>query len=315
VRITAQLIDASTGHHIWAETYDRELTDVFAIQDEISTAIAVSTQEGLNQQEEQHAVRQEPESLGAWELVQRARWQLRRMTPRDVEQAEALVLRALELQPNLSAAFSLLATVQYQQIVWGASDEALLEDLLANARRAIELDPRNADGYGALARGLTLTGDRAEYAAASRRAVELNPSDPRTLAGLGFILAIEEGRPQEGMALIDRALQINPSSNDTYEVMDLKCVTQVATGDYTAAETTARGMIGVRPNWPWPHYYLAAILWHLGRHDEAREPFEEGRRLGPEITLRLFRQGFSIFPPEAITAYTGPLESLGLPEG
>jgi adenylate cyclase len=219
------------------------------------------------------------------------------------------------MQPDLSAALSLLAGVRYSQIVSGANDDALLEELLAYARHAIELDPRNSEAYRALAMGLTLTGERSDYAAAARRAAELNPSDPVALGSLGLIVAVEEGRPEEGLALIDRALAINPSGTGTYALLDLKSVTQVSIGDYASAETTVRRLIRVRPEWAWPRFYLAVVLWQLGRHDDAREPFEHGRRLGPDITLREVRQGFSIFPPETIAAYIEPLESLGLPEG
>jgi tetratricopeptide (TPR) repeat protein len=182
-------------------------------------------------------------------------------------------------------------------------------------RHAIEQDPRNSEGYRALAMGFSLTGQRSDYAAASRRAVELNPSDPMSLGALGLIVAVEEGHPEEGLALIDRALQINPSGTDMYDLLDLKSVTQISIGDYASAEATVRSMIRARPEWAWSHFYLAVVLWQLGRHDDAREPFEHGRRLGPDITLRVVRQGFSIFPAETIAAYLEPLESLGLPEG
>jgi TolB-like protein/Flp pilus assembly protein TadD len=310
VRITAQLIDAPMNHHIWAETYDRELTDVFDVQDEISTAIAASTQGGLEQLEGERASRRDPADLDAWDLLQRARWHLSKYSQQDTDRAEELVTAALEIDPNLASGFALLAMIRYSKFTEGRGEVAL-EGLVGSARRAIELDPRDAQGYLALALALSLTGDRDEIRAIAGRAVELNPNMPAALSLLAIGAALE-GRPDEGLARAERALRLTPSGPEVVRLLDVKSVIEVLAGDYAAADATVRNMIQRSPEIPWPHLYHAAILWHLGRRDEARNAFEEGRRLGPEISLELAEQSFSFLEPSDRAFYTAPLDALGL---
>src|SRR5262249_52580971 len=109
VRITAQLIDAASGHHLWADRYDRELADVFAVQDEIARTITGELTPGIMAAEMQQAQRKDPDQLDAWDRTMRAHWYIRRFTPQDLAEARGLLEEAVELDPTSAIAFSDLA--------------------------------------------------------------------------------------------------------------------------------------------------------------------------------------------------------------
>src|SRR5262249_39756009 len=109
VRVSAQLVDAEIGSHLWAERYDRDVADVFAVQDEITDAVATAIVPTVAERERQRAVRRPPESLGAWEAYQRGLWHISQMSQTDYERAKQLFRRAIDLDPTFGAAYSALA--------------------------------------------------------------------------------------------------------------------------------------------------------------------------------------------------------------
>ena len=146
VRVNAQLIDAETGNHIWADRYDRDLIDVFAVQDEITLAVIRAIGPAVSDAEQRRALRKLPANLSAWESYQRGMWYLSRSRPEDVPRAREFLNRALELDPTLAAAHTALAMVFTREGAMHASRPLLEAMHLARdeLQKALELDPNDA---------------------------------------------------------------------------------------------------------------------------------------------------------------------------
>jgi TolB-like protein len=212
VRIAAQLIDATSGQHVWAETYDRELTDVFAVQDEISSAIAASLVGDLQRAEQVRAERPAPENLEAWGLVQRAIPLIYHFTREDSAEAQTLLERAIAIDPQSAVARAVLAETLFWavQFGWAESPSQTLDVALAEARRAVALDPRDASAHVTLANVLLLTGGLDDVLDEARRAADLNPSDPIALNLVAWTLNMAGHPPEESIALVQRAMRLSP---------------------------------------------------------------------------------------------------------
>src|SRR5262249_50889890 len=145
--------DAETGNHLWAERYDRDLADVFAVQDEITEAVATAIEPRVVEMERQRALRRPPESLGAWEAYQRGVWHISQMSAADYGKAKQLFQRAIDLDPNFGAVYSALALATTSEVALFQTrsiDEAVHE-ATAYAQRAIALDPMDALGHSCMA--------------------------------------------------------------------------------------------------------------------------------------------------------------------
>ena len=157
VRITAQLIDGTTGNHVWAERYDRDLSDVFALQDEMTQTIVAAIEPEFSSAERERARLRPPGNLDAWSCYQRGLWHLFRFTEADNSEAENWFQRATELDPGFSGAFMGLATAGYYKVLFGLTNtpEETLASAFAAARTAISLDSKDAMAHWALGRVYT----------------------------------------------------------------------------------------------------------------------------------------------------------------
>jgi TolB-like protein len=154
VRITAQLVEATTGNHIWAERYDRELADIFAVQDEITEQVVATIEPELYAAEHFRSQRKPPESLDAWECVIRALSYLSQSTPTAITEAEALCRQAIAIAPSYAQAHSLLAWAMVRSATWSGEITAVLSGSAAEVQTALRLDDR--DPWGHLTNGLVL---------------------------------------------------------------------------------------------------------------------------------------------------------------
>lgn len=284
VRITAQLVDAMSGEHIWADRYDRDLTDIFAIQDEISRHIAATVEPELGKYEQHRSAARAPVSLEAWDLVHRGLYLLYRLTKADIAAAREFLERAVELDPRSSRARSTLAYSHQLDILYGFSADRAhsIAALLSNARQAVTLD--DADSYARimLGFGYRWAGDLDLAIAESRRAVELNPSDAWALATVGNALDLG-GEHAEAIDILQRAMTLNP--RDTHVKFYLAGIARahLAKRDHEGAVAWARKSIERDPAQPRPHLLLASALGHLGRHAEAGAALENCRRAQPDF--------------------------------
>jgi adenylate cyclase len=161
VRVTAQLIDAKTGGHVWADRYDRDLADIFELQDEMTQTIVAAIEPELSSVERERARRKPPGSLDAWGSYQRGLWHLHRFTKSDNEEAEQLFQRAAKLDPGFSGAFMGLAIVGYWDVLFGhaKSPEETLAKAFTAAHTAVSLDDKDAMAHWALGRVYTQMGE------------------------------------------------------------------------------------------------------------------------------------------------------------
>jgi adenylate cyclase len=254
VRITAQLIDAETGHHLWADRYDRELADVFALQDEIAQRITGAIAPGIISAEIRHAQRIGPSQLDAWDRIMRAHWHIRRFTEYDIAEARRLLGKAIALDPANSMAFSDLAFARHFEAVFGWGDGAAQshaafaeaarkavtvddEDAVAHTalglhelfsgrheearrrlRRALDLDPNLAPAHGFLGNTYAWGGDHDAALPHLEEAIRLSPRDPLLVlwhAGMS-LCALTAGRYEEAIEFGIRAAEDNLEFADTY---------------------------------------------------------------------------------------------------
>jgi adenylate cyclase len=211
IRVTVQLIDAETDRHIWAERYDRELEDIFAIQDEITHAIVATLQGRVEAATHDRAKRKPTDNMIAYECVLTAKVLHHRSTRSDNEQAQRLLDRALALDPNYAHAHAWKACVLGQTWVydWCADRDAIFQQIAAELELSLALDDNDSDVHRILA-ALNLNRDDHDKAAYHQeRALALNPNYDLVVVQQGELLTWL-GRPEEGIDWIKKAMRLNP---------------------------------------------------------------------------------------------------------
>ena len=312
-RISAQLIDATTGHHVWAETYDRELQDVFALQDEITESIVASMSPKLYQSEWKRAARRDPRDLGAYDLTQRAWWHFSQSTADHNAKARSLLEQAIELNPSSGHSFAGLAFTHYNDITyqWTTSPARSIAELERTARRSVALDSEIAIGQLLLAFAHQMTGRRNEMIAAAERAIELNPSFTLAHAMLGIYLG-ETGGPDEALRHLERAMRLSPRDPVTWLFTYGVAVSHFGARRYDDAVAWAQRSLQQKPDYVFAWGILAASQAQLGRTAEARTAFEEMLRQQPELSVAALGQFFSFADPDWFERFIDGLRKAGL---
>jgi adenylate cyclase len=283
VRVTAQLVDAETGNHLWAERYDRDLADVFAVQDEITNAVAIAIEPAVAQTEQQRAARTPPESLSAWEAYQRGISYQARMSAADNAKAGDFFRRAIDLDPNFAAAYAQLGTsaVASATLFQQRGLSEALDEALAFARRAISLDPTEALAHSRIGLALTLRGDYEGGLTEVRCALAISPNLASAHADLGTTLLFS-GHPREAIEVLREALRRDPYDPVRFVRLAHIVAGHYWLGEYEGAVNVAKETIRAYPNHPWAHRWLAASLGQLGRVTEAREALQNAISIAPK---------------------------------
>ncbi|MGO4676564.1 winged helix-turn-helix domain-containing tetratricopeptide repeat protein [Bosea sp. 2YAB26] len=259
VRINAQLVDAVSSEHLWAERFDRSLEDIFAVQDEVTGKIV----EALLGRLSAPPPRNRPKNLEAYDLCVRAR-KLIDESPQTAREAHLMLTRAVSLDPDYAEAYRWLAMNHWMGWVhWGEPMEPARSTGLALARKAVAIDPNDAGCRWVLAYLLAYDRSFAEADAEFARAIELDPNEADIFATLSDI-AVLAGRTEDGLAHIGKAFRLNPYPAGWYYLTLGQA--QYAAGDYEAAVETLRKDETYRTS---SRRFLAASLAQLGRLDEA----------------------------------------------
>jgi adenylate cyclase len=315
VRISAQLIDATTGHHVWAETYDRELRDIFALQDEISEAIAASVQPEIRRAEVKRVVRRQPESLDAYESQLRGLWRLWKFTPEHNAAARRFFGRAVELDPHYVDPRFGVALTHFADVVfeWSDARSESVAALERSARECVELDAESARCQLSLGFAYMVTGKQAEEIAAFERSVRLDPSLGAAYGWLGMALAIT-GRPEEALANLEKARRLDPYDPATQRYLLYTAWAHFAAGRYAEAVAEARRAVEMEPGSSLALRTLAASYAQLGRLEEARNALEEAVRFEPDLSLRKVQRQNPTTEPDFLARWLDGLRVAGLKE-
>ncbi len=211
VRITAQLIDTTTGHHLWAERYDRELDDIFAVQDEITRRIAVELQVQLKEGEQARIWAGGTNNVEAWEYLVRGIDLFNRHIKEDTLEGRRLFEKALALDPGYATAWIFLGWAHWEDAHWGWADsrEISLEQAFEAVRTALDLEEDNPDAFALLGSIHMLRGEHDQALAMTEKAVGLAPNHADNTALLAMVLS-DSGRPQEAIPRIKRAMRLSP---------------------------------------------------------------------------------------------------------
>jgi adenylate cyclase len=280
LRITAQLIDAETGTHIWAERFDRDLGDLFTVQDEITRSIVAAIDPAISQVERQRAMQKPPEYLSAWEAWQRSLWHWSKGDA--LSTRREFLQRAVTLDPRFAPAHAALAWLYLSESTRGSGPplRQAVGIAEAEARTAIDLDPYSAIAHAALAWVFDHQGDQDAALEEAEIAIALNANDPQGYLIKGHILALS-GRATEAQEPLATALRLDPRGPTAPAVMYNRAVGYYFEQDYLAAEATTRRAVRAYPDHPRSYLLLAAALGQLGRTDEARTALDAAIAASP----------------------------------
>ena len=314
LRISAQLIDAATGAHHWAERYDREIGDIFAVQDEITRSVAGAIEPHLLAAEGLRTLSRSADDLGAWELVARALTHFWRLTREDCAAAVEPLKRAVETYPDYAPARGLLAFCQVFSTHMGWIDRG--QGLLPgrqHAIRAIALDDRHPWGHIALAYGAMMERRTEEAIAAFRRAVSLNPNSAAAHSHLsrGYAFA---GRDHEAIEHGDEAIRLSPLDPEMALFLGAIAVAHFAAGRYGEAIDRSLEAQRLRPGFQGSRRLLCASLAHAGRVDEARSLLPTIRSEQPQLSLAWIRANVPYQTPDLMERFLDGFRRAGLGE-
>ena len=314
VRIAAHLIDAASTQQVWAQTYDRDLTDIFAVQDEISEAVAARLVVDLERAELARASRRLPDSLDAWELYHRARSIMNIFAQENVTQARALLERAVAIDPLFAPAWSALAEVGMFDIMggWRQDPAQVLEESLAYARRGVELAPTDAEAHNSLSWALMMAGDSFGAQEESRRALELNPSLPRALTLNAYHRQIAGHSPDDSIEQVHRAMRLSP--HDPYEWLyyDTLAASYFNAGRFTEGLEAGQRLITLSPTYYWGYLWSAMNEVGLGHIDDARAFIREGYAIKPDLSFELAQTCLGTMAPDVERRFIAALRATGL---
>jgi adenylate cyclase len=314
VRITSQLIDTATGTHLWAERYDRDLTDIFAVQDDITSRVAAAIEPALSRAETQRVIAKRPEHMGAWDYCQRGFWHVHKGTRTDGTTAYGLFEQALRLDPNLADAYLGLARALIVQWDYGSVEDfaPFVRQARESALQALALDSENAQAEYVLAQTSHWAGDVRAAIAHASRAIELNANFALGHFYLGIGLSLD-GRHKDALEAIETGWRLSPRDPRASTWLANKARALYHLARYDEAIDTALAARRIRPH-AYGSLVLAASYAQLGRDEEARSELADIRALpgGNASMMRWYLDRYS--DPPAREHMADGLRKAGVPE-
>jgi len=316
VRNSAQLIDGESGNHIWAETYDRELEDIFAVQDEITQAVAGGVGPELRHAEAARAKIKSPENLGAWDFCQRGLAQYyQRPTPTNTKEAIQNFKMTIELDGSFALPWAGIARAMYRQILQGFDNTPQARaEIVRAGREAVKLDNQDAVTHTALCGAYMVTRQHGKAIQEGEIACELNPNYFHGIFWTGAAL-IWSGEPAKGIPFVEQALKISPRDPSMGQALSRLAEAHISLGDFGEAVPLSKRAVTHPRAGIWPEATLVAALALAGEDEgdvaDARTAVLERM---PGFSCAHFRDNFPATDPHFIEVYVEGLRKAGMPE-
>jgi adenylate cyclase len=287
VRITGQLIDAVTGAHIWGDRFERDLTDVFALQDEVTIAVVSAIEPKLFQTEIAMATRRRPENLTAYDLFLRAMQQFYLSTREGLAETIRLAHRALELDPRFGLVAALAGACHMQNVLWGYAVDPQLnrKEAVRFLRLALSVDDSDPDTL-AMAGIISayMVGDSESEIEMADRAVALNPNSFLAWSGRGQVYRIA-GLPEEAVRSFEHAMRLSPVDPRLHLMLIGMGLALIELGRFDEAVVAGKKAVRQNRSFPPAYWCLASAYAHLGRDAEAREAAARVLEVDPALTI------------------------------
>jgi adenylate cyclase len=287
VRITGQLVDAVTGAHIWADRFERDLTDVFALQDEVTVAVVSAIQPKLFQTEITLAARRRPENLTAYDFFLRAMRQFYLATREGLAEAIRLADRALELDPQFGFPAALAGVCHMQNVIWGYAVDPQFErnEAVRLLRLALSLDNSDPETLAAAALILAfMVGDCESAIEMADRAVALNPNSYWAWGDRGHVYGVA-GLPEEAVRSFERAMRVSPVDPVLHRTYVGMAMAFIELRRFDEAIVAGKKAQRQNPSYAAAYRCLASAFAHLGRDAEAREAAARMLEVDPAFTI------------------------------
>jgi len=313
IRVNAQLIDALAGHHLWAEQYDRDLKDIFALQDEITKKIITAMRVKLTAGEQARIYEKATNNLSAFFKYLNAREHIDRNNKEDNVIAKKLLEETIALDPKFALAHSLLGAAHLNDIGFGLSKnpKASITQAIKLTKKAIALDESLARPHALMALIYTLTKQYQEAASKCEQALELDPNDERAHFLVGTALRFA-GRWKEAILVYEKAIRLNPypQSNTYYGLGLAYCFT----GQFEKAIEACQRATQSNPNDLFAHVTLTAVYGMAGRNEEARDSAKKALKIDPKFTIKSWKNILRLKNQSELKRYVEALRNAGLPD-
>jgi adenylate cyclase len=287
VRITGQLIDAATGAHIWVDRFERDLTDVFALQDEVTVAVVSAIQPKLLQTEIEMATRRRPENLTAYDFFLRAIQQFYLSTREGLAETIRLAHRALDLDPRFGPVAALAGASHMNNVVRGYADDPQFErkEAIRLSRLALSIDDSDPDTLAwAAITSAFMVGDSESEIEMADRAVALNPNSYIAWNNRGWVYGVA-GLPEEAVSSFERAIRVSPVDPLLYLSHDGMGRAFIELRRFDEAIVVGKKTQRQSPSYVGAYSCLASAFAHLGRDAEAREAAAHLLQVDPAFTI------------------------------
>ena len=313
VRVTAQLIDALKGHHLWADRWDRKLKDVFTIQDEITMKITTAMQAKLTSKEQARIVAKGTKNLDAYLKISEAREHLMRFNPESNDRARQLGEEAIDMDPQYGLAYAVLGKTHLLDVWLGASTspKQSIVQAIGLIHKAIDLDESLGEAHGMLGFLYTMTGQYEKGIVEAEKAVALEPNSDLAHHYLGLTLRFA-GRPNDAIPAIKKAIRFNPFAPGTY--MYSLGLAYLFSGQYDQALEECKKATTREPDNLGAQLSLTVVYGLSGRDEEARATAQEVLRINPTFSLEQFSRSLVYKSHADKDRFIDALRKAGLPE-
>ena len=314
VRISVQVVDSETEFSVWIERFDRDMVDIFELQDEIAETVTARIDAELGLNEQRKAEKRPRKNWGSWDIYQMGMAEFYKFTPEANIRSQELLSEALKMDPEFASAHSRLAyAIVLGMVYFDASpDQARMDEALAAAKRAIELDDQDANSYFTIGRVYLARREYDLAIDALEHALELNPCLAVTYCGLGDSLAYE-GRLDEAIEHFEVAIRLSPHDPFRWAFFSYRSLAHLFREEFQEAVNWARKSVQIPNAQYWAGAHLVSALGHLGDTAQADVARQQLIKVKPEFSLEFAREHlFYLKRDDQIELYLKGLELAGV---
>ncbi|MFT4888848.1 MAG: TolB-like protein/Tfp pilus assembly protein PilF [Pseudohongiellaceae bacterium] len=314
VRVSAMLINASNGHQIWAERYDREIDDIFAVQDEITEKVTAQVEPEIGNAERKKIVLARPDNLQSWDCYHLGIYYFYQFTSEGNQKAQELLKKSQQLDKNFGEAYVWWAyAVVLGMVYWNTKPtKELLDEALLACDTALALDSQNASFYSLRARVLLARKEYKRAIAENRKAIDLNPTLASAYCGLGDSLAYE-GRYEESVIYFEKAVSLSPNDPQLWAFYSYGALMMIFSRDYERALDWCERATLIPNCQYWAYAHQAVALAYLDRPEEARQSLKKVTEQAVDFSLSYAREKmFYLKNQDQINLYLDGLKQAGV---